>query len=192
MSAAQVQTAFGENVQLGDFTSWSAEKAGNATVGINVGFTAVTAIEANHPYIIKVTDPVTEFTVDGVNIVVADNPTKQVGTEESERGYMHGIYTATTVPEKNLFLNANKFYYSVGNSPIKAFRAYFEFYDVLDSYNDATDARITLSFEDNATKVKGVRNMEKSDEVIYNLSGQRVSKVGRGVYVKNGKKVVNN
>ena len=28
-----------------------------------------TAIEANHPYVIKVTDDVDEFTVDGVTIV---------------------------------------------------------------------------------------------------------------------------
>ena len=189
MSADQVQTAFGNDVQLGDFTSWSSVEEDDAIVGINVGFTAVTAIEANHPYIIKVTNPVTEFTVDGVDIMVDDEPYKQVGTKASNRGYMYGTYTATTVPEENVFLSANKFYYSVGNSPIKAFRAYFEFRDVLDAYYEVADARITF-IEDNSTEVKGIRSTEPDEEEIYNLSGQRVSKAGRGVYIINGKKVV--
>ena len=33
-------------------------------------------------------------------------------------------------------------------------------------------------------------DVEKENGVIYNLAGQRVSKATRGIYVKNGKKVV--
>ena len=194
MTEAQVKTAFGNGVQLGDFTSWSPVKEGGNVVGINVGFTTVTAIEANHPYIIKVEEPVTEFTVDGVNIAASAEPKVQVGTKAAERGYMYGTYTATTVPEENVFLSGNKFYYSVGDSPIKAFRAYFEFRDVLDAYYDVAEARITFSLDGNTLDATLVNSVEvKSEQLkseIYNLNGQRVSKAGKGVYIVNGKKVV--
>ncbi len=194
MTEAQVKAAFGDGVQLGDFTSWSPVKESESVVGINVGFTTVTAIEANHPYIIKVEEPVTEFTVDGVNIEASAKPKVQVGTKASERGYMYGTYTATTVPEESVFLSGNKFYYSVGDSPIKAFRAYFEFRDVLDAYYDVAEARITFSLDGNTLDATLVNSVEvKSEQLkseIYNLNGQRISKAGKGVYIVNGKKVV--
>lgn len=68
MTAEQVKAAFGDDVLLGDFTSWSSEEDGSVVVGIKVGFTEVTAMEANHPYIIKVGSNVSTFTVDGVDI----------------------------------------------------------------------------------------------------------------------------
>ncbi len=194
MTEEQVKAAFGDGVQLGDFTSWNSVKEGESIVGINVGFSTATAIEANHPYIIKVEEPVTEFTVDGVNIAASAEPKVQVGTKDAERGYMYGIYTSTKVPEKNVFLSGNNFWYSVGNSPIKAFRAYFEFKDVLDAYYDVAEACITFSLDGNTVGATLVKSVEvKSDEVkseVYNLNGQRVSKAGKGVYIVNGKKVV--
>jgi len=199
MTEEQVKAAFGNGVQLGDFTSWSPVKESESVVGINVGFTTVTAIEANHPYIIKVEEPVTEFTVDGVNIAASAEPKVQVGTKASERGYMYGTYMATTVPEENVFLSGNKFYYSVGDSPIKAFRAYFEFRDVLDAYYDVAEARITFSLDGNtldATLVNSERQRVGAlagmgvNSRVYNLNGQRVNVPTKGVYVKNGKKMV--
>ena len=196
MTEEQVKAAFGDGVQLGDFTSWNSVKEGGSVVGINVGFTTATAIEANHPYIIKVEEPVTEFTVDGVNISASAEPKVQVGTKAAERGFMYGTYTAKKVPEENVFLSGNKFWYSVGESPIKAFRAYFEFRDVLDAYYDVAEARITFSLDGNTLGTTLVNSLEvKSDGVkseVYNLNGQRVSKAGKGVYIVNGKKVVKN
>ena len=194
MTEAQVKAAFGDGVQLGDFTSWNSVKEDGNVVGINVGFTTVTAIEANHPYIIKVEEPVTEFTVDGVNISASAEPKVQVGTKAAERGFMYGTYTATKVPEENVFLSGNKFWYSVGESPIKAFRAYFEFHDVIDSYYDTGEARITFSLDGNTLDATLVNSVEvKSEQLkseVYNLNGQRVSKTGKGVYIVNGKKMV--
>jgi len=179
-------------VQLGDFTNWNSVKESGNVVGINVVFTTITAIEANHPYIIKVEIPVSEFTVDGVNIAATTEPKVQVGTKASERGYMYGTYTVTKVPEENLFLSANKFWYSVGDSPIKAFRAYFEFRDVLDDYYDVAETRITFSLDGNTqTGIDAALiSSEQLSGEVYNLNGQRVGKASKGVYIVNGKKVV--
>ena len=63
--------AFGDDVQLADFTGCDVD---DTTGDIRVNFSDVTAIEANHPYIIKVSEPVTEFFADGVDITPEEEP----------------------------------------------------------------------------------------------------------------------
>lgn len=191
MTAAQVKAAFGNDVELGDFSSWSSEEdAGGDITAITVGFTTATAIEANHPYIIKVTSAITEFTVDGVNIDPEAEPTKQVGTKKAERGYFIGTYAAnTTVPQETLFLNSNKFWYSTGNTKMKAFRGWFEFADVLTGYE--ANAPVFITFENETT---GIAENEKvraiENDAFYNLNGQRVMNPKKGLYIKNNKKII--
>lgn len=191
MSETQVKTVFGNDVELGDFSSWSSEKnAGGEVVAITVGFTPTTAIEANHPYIIKVTSAISEFKVDGVNMEVDNNPTKQVGTKDAEKGSFIGAYVAnTTVPQETLFLNSNKFWYSTGNTKIKAFRGWFEFADVLTGYE--ANAPVFISFENGTTGIsenERVRVVE--DDALYNLNGQRVVNPRKGLYIKNNQKII--
>ena len=88
MSAAQVTTAFGSGVQLGDFAAWSSEEDDEGDItSITVEFNEATAIEANHPYIIKVSEQIDEFTVDGVDIAPEEEPYVQVGSKKVERGF---------------------------------------------------------------------------------------------------------
>lgn len=194
MSAAQCKAAFGNDVQLADFTSWvSEEDEDGAIVAINVGFTTVNEIEANHPYIIKVSTKVTEFTVDGVDIEPEDEPVVQVGKKSSERGYMYGTYVVTTVPEENLFLSGNQFWYSMGKTVTKGLRGYFKFRDVLDAYYDAAEAgaRITMTFGDSTqTGISQTKNNEPRTMNYYDLQGRRIVKPDKGLYIQNGKKVM--
>lgn len=190
MDATQVKAAFGDDVKLGDFTSWSSEEDGEGDiVAINVGFTDVTAIEANHPYIIKTSSAIVSFDVDGVDIDPEDEPSVQVGKKKAEKGFMTGTYVAnTTVPENNVFLYDGKFWYSKGNTKMKAFRAYFEFYDVLASVESS--APVFISFGGETT---GIENIQRTagDDRYYNLNGQHVENLKKGqIYIKNNKKVV--
>ena len=193
MTEAQVKAAFGEDVKLGDFTSWTPEEDDEgAIVGITVGFTDATEIEANHPYIIKVSAAVSEFTVDGVDIEPEEEPYVRVGKKNSERGWMYGTYAVTKVPEENLFLSGNKFWYSTGKTTIKAFRGWFAFYDVLDAYYDESEAPVFITFGGETTAVNDELRMksEASSDVYYTLDGRAVKTPQRGVYIKNGKKVI--
>lgn len=114
MTEAQVKTTFGDDVEIATFSSWSSEEDdGGAIVGISVGFTTVSEMDANHPYIIKTSANMSEFTIDGVDIDPEEGPAVQVGKKSSERGYMYGTYTMKNVPEENLFLNGGKFWYSM-------------------------------------------------------------------------------
>jgi len=187
MSETQVKAAFGDDVDVRDFTSWSSEEDDDGNIiSIKIGFTPVTAIEANHPYIIKVSSAISEFTVDGVDIDPEEEPTVQVGKKKAEKGFFTGTYVAdTTVPEDNLFLNGNRFYYSNGNTKMKAFRGYFELADVIDT--ELAAARITM-VESETTGITEYRS-KLSDDIYYDLQGRKVETPRKGVYIVNGNKI---
>ena len=203
MTEAQVKTAFGEDVQLGDFKGYEATTDDDDNVvGLTVKFEDASAIEANHPYIIKVTAAVSEFTVDGVDIDPEDEPTvAAVKRTKKQWSEMTGTYVAGTELEATtLFLNGNKFWYSAGNTKMKAYRAYFDFYDVLTEVEEAYSSRIAMTFSDGTTTgIRGITNDElRITNAVYDLQGRRVSESGiqnselrKGLYIVNGKKVVN-
>jgi desulfoferrodoxin (superoxide reductase-like protein) len=188
MTAEQVKTAFGDNVKLGEVTGSNPEEDDDGNiVAISVGFKSISEIEANRPFIIWVEDAVSEFTVEGVDIAPESDPELKVGSGK-KRATMYGTYVANTiVPEENLFLNGGKFWYSKGTTTIKkAFRGYFEFKDPIAAYEEAP-SRINITFDD----ITGIKSLNTDNgEEIYTLSGQRVEKAGKGVYIVNGKKVI--
>lgn len=191
MNAEQMAKAFGSDVQLASFNDY---EANDNVTEIKVFFANSTAIEANTPYIIKVSSPVSEFTVENVNI----DPDEEGAYVEFDNGKtgrnrvlysgIYGTYHAGTVIDKdNLFLSENKFWYSTGETKMKGYRAYIWLADVL---ADTTTAgtRINISFDDKTT---GIRNIGyQTDGEFYNLNGLRVETPAKGVYIKDGKKVV--
>lgn len=189
MSEEQVKAAFGNDVELKNFSSWSSEtNTDDEIVSINVGFTSVNAIEANHPYVIKVSTAISEFTVDGVDID-PDDAEVVVGKGKT-KGTFYGNYVAgTAVPEEHLFISGNKFYYSTGSTTIKAFRGYFELRDVLESYYDEAPSRVVFDFGD-VTGIQKISAQGQNDGIYYDLSGRRVEKPSKGVFIVNGKKVI--
>ena len=195
MTEAQVKKAFGDDVQLGDFSSWSSDEDDDGNIiKLEIGFTDVKEIEANHPYIIKTSSNIANFTVESVDIEVEEEPMVQVGKKKSERGYFYGTYTAdTTVPEDNLFLSGNQFWYSTGNTKMKAFRAFFELADVLTDVEDGNYSRqITITFEqdEKITNISQVENGKSNmSGAIFDLQGRRVNKPVQGIFIKDGKKI---
>lgn len=202
MSETQVKAAFGDDVKLGDFTGYTPEYEGDENVtAITVNFDEATAIEANHPYIIKVSSAITDFTADGVTI----NPDEAIvsfgyNTGSGKNKKYHpsdfiGTYVADFdfYNEANsypLFLNGNKFWYATENSMhMKAFRAFFDLDEYLPEVEDA-GAPVFFSFNNDIT---GIKNIQRSaeDGKYYNLNGQRVESLKKGeIYINNGKKVV--
>ena len=77
ITAAQMSTAFGEGVevQLRDFMGCDVEyedEDEETAKSIRVKTEAVSAMEANHPYLIRVSKKVTEISVDNVDIIAMD------------------------------------------------------------------------------------------------------------------------
>ena len=196
MTEEQVKTAFGNDVQLGDFNDYVYDETEDV---INVNFVDVTSIDANHPYVIKVSSAISEFTVDGVDIdpqeAIVDFDTSR---RKNQPRQMVGVYAAGTVLDwGTLFLNGNKFWYSIGETKMKAFRAYFNFIDVLADFEGNYASRINMSFDNSANGMNAVQiRRELGNNSIYDLQGRVVSEsknpnsLQHGMYIVNGKKVV--
>lgn len=213
MTGAQVATAFGEKVKIAEFTGCETENnEEDEAVSIKINFESKSdkSIEANHPYIIlidKSDNSITEFKVDGVTIepseelsVDMDEYRTGSGTKKDPYVYHYnsfvGTYNAETVLEDVdiLFISGNKFYYSNGTTTMKAFRGYFEFYDVLADKN-VSAAKIGYSVDDETTSIDGISGYQIV-EGVYDLSGRKIqlqdgdlNKLQKGVYIINGKKV---
>ena len=192
MTTAQVEDAFGtleEDVFLADFTgvSWVDD---NICVNFN---DEVSAIEANHPYLIKVSDAVSEFVVGNVDIDPEEEPIVERGTRKNWKNFI-GTYVANTiVPDECLFLNNNKFYYSTGSTQMKGYRGYFDFYEVLPEVENL--AKIRLVFDGWSTNINELSTSNVQKGTIYNMNGQLIgtdidiNNLPKGVYMVDGKKV---
>ena len=209
MTEAQVKTAFGDDVQLADFIDYETEEdADENIVELTVNFDDIdpaTGMEANYPYLIKTSKEITEFTAKATIEPDEENATVEydngkTGSRRKVYGTFQGTFHAqTVVPENCLFLNGNQFWYSKGLTKMKAFRAYFEFVDVLASV-EGTGSRISMTFG-HSTGISATLNDKGemiNDNVVYDLQGRRVSEsvirnsaLKKGVYIVNGKKVVN-
>lgn len=196
MTEAQVKATFGDDVQLGNFyDTESTYDDDDNVVGLSISFEDATEIEANHPYIIKVSSPITEFTVDNVNIEpLEDDAMIEVdngltGRRRVVYGGFYGTYHAQTeLEEYALFLSSNKFWYSKGLTKMKAFRAYFVLLDVLTEV-EAANTRISINFSDE--EVNGIKTLNKLDNgCFYDLQGRKVVKPVKGLYIINGRKEV--
>ena len=200
MTEEQCKAAFGDDVQIADFNDYDYDDEADA---LTVAFTAATAIEANHPYIIKVGQTVTEFAVAGVDI----DPQEAVVDFDTDRRHRYprrfvGVYEAGTVLDWGmLFLSGNQFWYSVGETKMKAYRAYFHFDDVLASFDEDYASRIAFNFGGEATGISQVEDgSRKIENGVYDLQGRRMAwRAGtgpaptglkKGIYVKEGKKVI--
>ena len=202
MTAAQVTAAFGDDVELADFTGYTTTKdAGDNIVGITVNFSSVSAIEANHPYIIKISSPAfTEFTVDGVTVNPEATPMVSFGytTGTKPKVYHPSDFTGTYVADFDfynaatsfpLFLNGNKFYYATENTKhMKAFRAYFDFDDYL-AEAEPSAVKMYVFVDDEETHIEGLESEQQTGDDVYDIMGRKVSKPNhKGVYIVGGKK----
>ena len=194
MTEAQTKEVFGNDVQLADFTGYeTTEDADENIVGITVNFSNVTALEANHPYIIKVSSPVTEFTLDNVEIAPEEEPTNAVIKRTKKQwSEMIGTYVAETeIEAQMLFISGGNFWYSAGSTKMKGYRAYFDFYDVL---TEVENAGVKMFVNIDGEEETGIENVNVNDNpngTIFDLSGRKLDKTPqKGVYIVNGKKIL--
>ena len=194
MTAAQVYEAFGEDVQVANFESY--EVLDDLT-GINVVFGDAGldkwGLVANYPYIIKTSKDLTEFIVTSRIEPNEDNAYTEYAEGRGPSRNVYGTFYGTLkaggkVPANCLFLNGGDFWYSTGQSNIKAFRGYFEFVDVLASLETA-NSKVKMVFRGETTDIKDV-TVETANDDMYDLQGRRIVNPDKGVYIKNGKKVV--
>lgn len=190
LSSAQLTELFGEGYDLREFTKFEGDVSNPV-----IHFTPATTLEAGKPYIVFATKDVAVDT----KIVYADMQVDKGAASEAHEGVtFHGVYDPTAFNEDANDVNMNVLIVSLkkmslqnpkGTGKLKPFRCYFE---VPDNFN-AGAAKIML--DDEATTIS-LSDLDPTPERerYYNLSGQYVgssaSSLPKGIYVKNGKKVI--
>ena len=175
--------------------------------GINLTSEEVTdGVKAGVPYLVQVSEDVTEITAEGVYVTAAAPAAQTIGTAGDYTVAMTGNYSAQNVPTNAYFISNNTFYVADAEAtvPLKGFRAYITLTD--DSGEPAQANVRTISIDgntagDGTTGIDGVTG-EESDKMVdvYTLSGVKVKGgvkasealdgLQRGVYIVNGKKII--
>lgn len=156
-----------------DFT---VSKATSVT-GTTVNLSAVTSVSANRPVLVQ---------GEGQLVLTATDVAVPVTTSKLAEGLLRGVYKSTAAEEGSYVLqNQNDvtgFYCVADVKPtINAFRAYLE--------APASDVKAYF-FSEDATGIKDLNDLKDSNDVIYNIAGQRLSKMQKGVNIVNGKKIL--
>lgn len=201
LTKAKAEAVFGSDVQLAEFTGFEVDYGDddeNVTpLGITINLKSYTIPSrggwaGGKPLLIKVSNDIESFEVDGVNITDKVNDVSKADEYETP-GKLTGSFVKTTIPADGLFISDNQFWYSTGKTTVKAFRCWFELGAVLNKETEFP-ARVFLNFEDETTGIGDDSHLndkgDKTNENVYDLQGRRVANPGKGLYIKNNKKVI--
>lgn len=197
MKKTDAESVFGDDVIVKSFTGYTAEIDETTLIpsAITINFSDYTMsnlkpLKAGTPYLIKTTKDISSFELDGVNITATTTDVTGNETNYELDGKFKGTLYKTKVPDKGLFISGNKFYYSTGNTNMKAFRGWFDLQAI---YNEevSVEAPVFFSFDSETTDINMVHGSGfMINGSVYNLNGQRVVTPKKGLYIRNGKKVV--
>lgn len=168
---------FGDDVRVSEFSA-------DDKTGVTFTPMAEPAITANVPVLMKTGTAETSFTFDGVEIKVATPTVSQAGVN-----FVGNYAGEITIPNTldTYYVKSNALKKSTGKQKLLGFRAYFTV---------EADSGVKAFFEngfnfDDADAISDVRNkMEDGISEIFNLAGQKMSKLQKGVNIVNGKKVL--
>lgn len=196
MTEEQIYAAFGNDVQLAEFDTTEKGYTVNNDGSIEIDFIDTDledGLYGNFPYIIKTSSNISQFEVsaqiDPDETGAIDEYSEGKGSKKViYRIFTGTLHAGTVIPENNLFLSDNQFYFSLGSTKCKAFRAYFWFKDIIPA--NFANSRIFLNVsEGSASYIHEIFN-DKLDNYTYDLQGRRVEKPVKGLYIHNGRKEV--
>lgn len=210
LTATEYKAVFGDDVHLARLTALNVEfvEGTKEVKNVDLCFTthpSTSAMAAGRPYIIMTSqekDGAYEISVDGKALQAIKTDQQGVFSMEDEEtgeeinitALFVGTYEGATIPENGIFLNGNKFYYSVGKTKTKGLRGWFDVNAVVGQ--DLSAAKIGFFVDGEATSIDGIPSYQRVVEGVYDLSGRKIqlkdgdlNKLQKGVYIIDGKKV---
>ena len=183
ISADEITTIFGEGTKV-------REMDGDKAVADNViPFKDATEIVAGVPYLVKPAQTVANPTFTAKAVVneaqtIENGDFKYIGILAKT----HLDAPATDATALDLYLATDNTMKKPGSNGanLKGMRAYFNV------PTEAAEVGVKIAFEDGGivTSISSVDGAVDANEAVYNLAGQRVNKVQKGLYIVNGKKVL--
>lgn len=176
LTSSQVQATFGTGTEVYAFS----ENSSNPD-DVTINFNRVTegTITANVPVLVKATAASTSQVFEGVQVVAPTTDVQVSGTNVSFKG----VYAPITVAEGNYFIGNDALYESEGTTNLKAFRAY------IDAQNTA-GIKVFIGGTEIETGIDNIEQSSLNEHSIYNVAGQRLSKMQKGINIVNGKKIL--
>ncbi len=175
ISGAEVYSIAGKNVN-------------SEEVVTSIMVTEETSMEAGVPYICKATADKFVVSYAGSAVTTAGNNNGLYGSFER-----FAFADWTGFPDDVYVISSNKVQAVNNEGGVNANRAYIIMSDVPEYNPQAGVKAFRLGIDgmdDYETGVNNIASEDGNEKVVYNLSGQRVSKPTRGIYVINGKKVI--
>ena len=176
LTAEQVASVFGNGAKIYNFE----DVADGTNSTINFNTKDDNTIAANVPVLIGEATASTDSKIIN-NVVLKSGEAKVVGTNFD----FVGTYATITVAEDDYFIGAGALYKSEGATSMKAFRAYL--------HAKSTEAK-ALNFTIDGDDATGINSLtpalSEGEGAIYNVAGQRMSKMQKGINIVNGKKIM--
>ena len=155
-----------------------------------LSFAAVTTLSASYPYIVYVPTAMTED-IELTDITVASFDVNPWYTSKNG-AYLRGTYAPIAAGNWTKSAETDVIYGLItdghivkagAGASIKGFRAYFDL--------PAGSEVKALTFDgEDATGIKILSDSPSKDENIYNIAGQRIQKMQKGINIVNGKKIL--
>ena len=150
-----------------------------------MNFDDASSIEAGKPYMVKVNSDKTysltksNYTPNGGTIpVTVDDGAGNTLT-------FSGVLSSDKAPQNSFIISNNNFYKVNSDVSLKATRGY------VTATAASSVKALNFSFDDNADGINAIDNGELTiDNAIYNVAGQRLQKMQKGINIVNGKKVL--
>ena len=171
LTAEQVAAAFGTGTKVYAFSE-NSDDANNATIN----FTETNTISANVPVLVKATKASDSQVFE--NVTVVDVTDAKVAGKNFD---FVGTYAPMTVAEGDYFIGGGKLYKSKGATSMNAFRAYIQ---------AKTDAPVKMFIGDFETSINELNANPDLSEATFNVAGQRIAGMQKGINIVNGKKVL--
>ena len=152
----------------------------------NIGFSTTGGSSvANQPFLMRLKEGVDKASFTIYNAWVYEPVAEDATKNEAS---LKGVYTTTEIDNtaKNYVLSNNVIYpVGTAGATIKPYRAYIQI--------DQSSAVKALNFFVDDDEATGIDNLNVDDNlngVIYNVAGQRLNKVQKGINIVNGKKIL--
>lgn len=199
VSNEKLKEVFGEDTQV-----WGYSGVYDNTLCFDQPVTEVgEGMKADTPYLIKPGEGKGEYEFNGLDVDYTPfnaSPSLAVaggqkGPEQYTSTYQ-GTYTNQKIPTYAYYLKNNLFYYMPGENTTLGWKAYGGIVYVSDESNVAQGAKsqffdLAVGHSGDASAIESYQMETKaSDQPLYNLAGQQVSQPIRGIYVRNGKKII--
>ena len=176
LTAGEITTAFGATAEVAKFLGDEDNGAGSVTVKYT---NKTDGISAGVPFLIHLDAPVS-------NLVFTKDVSATIHPVAGTSFDFTGVYTMTDVNAGDYFIKDGEFKKATTNNKVRPFRAYLKA-----KVAGVRDINFEIVDGDEVTRIEDVNVVRDFfGEDVYNMNGQKVDNLRKGLYIINGKKVV--